>query len=230
LKTLWEMPNYQEAVSTTNGRKVLKALALHGGTATFSQLEKSSGVKGSVLTHHLNKLQKLKIVEKEVKGTYRLIYKTPLCFIYTPKTRIPTAYFGLLGRKNSREEPEPYVAIELLKKEKLNPSLIYVVTSPEALNEWKSLKLPYQWILCYEDEIVNIDAVKNKILPQLTSLLKEYIVIMDCTSATKPATIAYYELAQTYQIPLIYVYEETKELKWLISRETIMKKLNLSLT
>jgi len=70
--------------------------------------------------------------------------------------------------------------------------------------------------------------VKNKVLPQLTSLLKEYIVIMDCTSATKPATIAYYELAQTYQIPLIYVYEETKELKWLISKETIKEKLNLA--
>ena len=227
-QTMWEMPNYQEAVSTANGRKILEALAIHGGTAAFSQIEKTSGVKGSVLTHHLNKLQRLKIIEKEVKGTYRLAYKTPLCFIYASRTKIPIAYLGLLGRKNSREEPEPQVAIELLKREKLHPSLAYVVTSPEALNEWKTLKPPYQWILCYEDEIINIDAVKNKVLPQLTSLLKEYIVIMDCTSATKPATIAYYELAQTYQIPLIYVYEETKELKWLISKETIKEKLNLA--
>jgi len=227
-QTVWEMPNYQEAVSTANGRKILEALAIHGGTAAFSQIEKTSGVKGSVLTHHLNKFQRLKIIEKEVKGTYSLAYKTPLCFIYASRTRIPIAYLGLLGRKNSREKPEPQVAIELLKREKIHPSLAYVVTSPEALNEWKTLKPPYQWILCYEDEIIDIDAVKNKILPQLISLLKDYIVIMDCTSATKPATIAYYELAQTYQIPLIYVYEETKELKWLISKETIKEKLNLA--
>ena len=224
---MWEMPNYQEAVSTENGSKILKALAAYGGTATFSEIEKTSGVRGSVLTHHLNKLQRLKIIEKEVKGTYRLTYKTPLCFVYPSKTRIPIVYFGLLGRKHERDKPEPQVAIELLKKEKLQPSLTYVVTSPEALNEWKDLKPPYQWILCYENEIIKIDTVKRKVLPQLTSLLKEYIVIMDCTSATKPATIAYYELAQTYQIPLIYIYEETKELEWLISKEAIKEKLSL---
>jgi len=91
----------------------------------------------------------------------------------------------------------------------------------------ENLKPPYQWILCYEDEIINIDAVKSKVSPQLTSLLKEYIVIMDCTSATKPATIAYYELAQTCQIPLIYIYEGTRQLKWLISKETIKENLKL---
>jgi len=51
---------------------------------------------------------------------------------------------------------------------------------------------------------------------------------MDCTSATKPATIAYYELAQKLWIPLIYVYEETKQLKWLISKEDIQEKLTTS--
>jgi len=85
----------------------------------------------------------------------------------------------------------------------------------------------HQWILCYEEEIIDIDAVKNKVSPQLESLLKNYVVIMDCTSATKPATIAYYELAQTYCIPLIYVYEETKKLKWLISKETIKTKFGM---
>ena len=67
--------------------------------------------------------------------------------------------------------------------------------------------------------------MKRKVLPQLETLLRNYLVIMDCTSATKPATIAYYELAQTYLIPLIYTYEKTKELKWLISKETIEKRL-----
>ncbi|MEM2319647.1 MAG: hypothetical protein QXW82_07820 [Candidatus Bathyarchaeia archaeon] len=222
-----EMPNYPLAFSVKNSRKVAEAIAKNGGVATFSQIQATSGVKGSVLNHHLNRLQRLKVVEKEVKGTYRLTYKTPLCFIFPAKTKIPIAYVGLMGKRETRKEPEPEIAIELLKKEKLKPDLIYVATSPEALNEWKDLKLPYQWILCYEEEIIDIESVKQKIQPQLISLLREYIVVMDCTSATKPATIAYYELAQTYCAPLIYIYEETKKMKWLISRDTIIKQLNI---
>lgn len=220
-----EMPNYPRALSVDNSRKIVEALARKGGIATFSQIQTLSGVKGSVLTHHLNRLQNLRVIQREVKGTYRLTYKTPLCFIFPAKTKIPVAYFGLLGRKEDRKKPEPQVAIELLEKEKLKPNFIYVVTSPEALNDWKNLKLPYQWILCYEDEIINVDAIKQKISLQLKSLLREYLVIMDCTSATKPATIAYYELAKNLWIPLIYIYEETKRLKWLMSLETIRKKL-----
>lgn len=221
------MPNYSLAFSIENSRKVAEAIAKNGGIATFSQIQAASGVKGSVLNHHLNRLQRLKIIEKEVKGTYRLTYRTPLCFIFPAKTKIPIAYLGLLGRRESRMDPEPTIAVELLGKEKLKPDLSYVVTSPEALNEWKNLKLPYQWILCYEEEIIDVDSVKQKILPQLKGLLKEYIVIMDCTSATKPATIAYYELAQTYYTPLIYIYEETRQLKWLISKDMIIKQLHI---
>jgi DNA-binding transcriptional ArsR family regulator len=221
-----EMPNYLLAVSIENSRKILQTLALKGGVATFSEIEAESGVKGSVLTHHLNRLQRFNVIQREVKGTYCLTFKTPLCFIFNTKQKIPTAYLGLLGRRESREKPEPEVALTLLEKERLKPDLIYVVTSPEALNDWKQLKPPFQWILCYEDEIIDVDAVKNKVTPQLLNLLRDCIVIMDCTCATKPATIAYYELAQTFWIPLIYVYEETKQLKWLISKEDIKLKLN----
>lgn len=222
-----KLPNYTLAFSVENSRKVIEALAKIGGIATFSEIQSTSGVKGSVLTHHLNRLQRLHVIEKEAKGTYRLTFKTPFCFIFPPKTKIPIAYFGLLGRKESRREPEPQVAVKLLEKEKLKPELIYILTSPKALNDWKNLKLPYQWILCYEDEIINIDSIKRKILPQLTSFLRQYIMIMDCTSATKPATIAYYELAQTYYIPLIYIYEETKQLKWVISKNKIKQLLSI---
>jgi len=222
------MPNYTTATTIRNSQKILESLARSGGVANFSEIEETSGVKGSVLVHHLNRLQALNVVEKETKGTYRLKYKTPLCFIFHPDKTVPFAYFGLLGKKEERETPETAVAIELLKQQGLNPSLKYVVTSPEALNSWKNLRLQYQWILCYEDEIIDVDSVKTKISPQLLSLLTNYVVIMDCTSATKPATIAYYELAQKLWIPLIYVYEETKQLKWLISKEDIQEKLTTS--
>jgi DNA-binding transcriptional ArsR family regulator len=223
-----EMPNYQLAVSVENSRRVLRTLAINGGIATFSEIEAQSGVRGSVLTHHLDRLQRFNIIKREVRGTYRLKYKTPLCFIFNSKEKVPIAYFGLLGQRESREKPEPEVALKLLEKGQLKPHITYVVTSPEALNDWKKLKLPYQWILCYEDEIINVDLVKEKVTPQLHNLLKDFIVIMDCTSATKPATIAYYELAQTFWIPLIYVYEKTKQLKWLLSKETIKRKLGLT--
>lgn len=222
-----KMPDYATAVSIDNSRRILEALSEKGGVATFSELQMMSGVKGSVLNHHLNRLQRLEVIQREVKGTYRLTYRTPLCFIFNPKQKIPVAYFGLLGQSEDRQQPEPQVAIQLLEKEKLKPELMYVVTSLETLNGWKPMKLQYQWILCYDDEIANVEAVKRKITPQLLSLLRDYIVVMDCTSATKPATIAYYELAQKLWIPLMYLYEQTKQLKWLISRENIEEKINM---
>ena len=222
------MPRYEEAIANKNSRKIIQALAECGGVANFSEIRKHSCVKDPVLAYHLDRLQSLNVIEREVKGTYRLTYKTPLCYIFEKAAEVPIAYLGLLGRRESRPQPETAVALELLKKEGVKPGFVYVVTSPEALNEWKDLKLPYQWILCYEEEIISIDAVKNKVTPQLENLLKDFIVIIDCTSATKPATIAYYELAQTYCAPLIYIYEGTQQLKWLISRDTIKKTLGIT--
>jgi len=217
---------YREALANENSRRVARALAEAGGVANYSQLEKASGVRGSVLLHHLNKLQTLNIVETLVKGSYRLRFKTPLCYIYGTGS-VEVAYLGLLGRRVGHAQPETSIALKLLKAEGLNPKLTYVVTSPEALEEWKVMKLPYQWILCYEEEIIDIDAILGKVKPQLEELLEDYIVVLDCTSATKPATIAYYELAQTYLTPLIYIYEDAENLKWLLSKETMSRRLGL---
>lgn len=225
-----QLPRYEEAVRLEKSRRVVASLAGKGGTASFSDLEAASGVEGSVLVHHLNRLQRLNVIQKEGRGTYRLLYKTPLCFLYPSKPRVQVAYLGLLGkREDDSAEPEPKVALELLEKEAIRPHMIYVATSPEAMNEWRHLKLPYQWILCYEDEIINIDATKNRVTPQLEALMKEYITIIDCTSATKPATIAYYELAEAYLAPLIYIHEETRRLRWLISRKSIGQRLGIAL-
>jgi hypothetical protein len=151
-----------------------------------------------------------------------------LCYAFESKPRIPWAYLGLLGRKERLQDPEPKIAIDLLKREKITPKLSYVATSPEALSDWKHLRLPYEWILCYEDEMIDIDAVRNKVQPQLEALLRDYLVVMDCTSSTKPATIAFYELAQAYLVPLVYVQEATRSLKWLISKNDILKEVGLT--
>lgn len=220
------IPNYREALSLENSRRVVRALASKGGVASFSDLEKLSGVRGSVLKYHLDRLINFNVVEREVKGTYRLRFKTPLCWLFD--SRIEYVYLGLLGRRGGRGEPEPETAIKLLVDQGITPNLVYVVTSMAALSEWAELKLPYNWILCYEDEVVDIDCIVGKVRPQLEDLLRDYVVIMDCTSLTKPATIAYYQLAMTYYIPLIYVYEDTRQLKWLLSKDRLKMLLNIT--
>jgi DNA-binding transcriptional ArsR family regulator len=219
------IPDYEHALAQKNRKKIVKAIAEMGGIANFSDIERNSGVKDNVLVHHLNALERLGVIDKVTKGTYRLRYKTPLCYVYEKSKQTDIVYIGLLGNRASRETPETKVALELLAGEGLKPRLVYVLTSHEALKSWANLKLPYQWIICYESEIIDIDLIKEKVRSQLESLLKDYLVVLDCTSATKPATLACYELAQQYLVPLIYVYEPIKRLKWIISRESLLNKL-----
>lgn len=218
-------PLYAEALKSEKRLRIVKALAELGGEASFSQIERSSQVMGNTLVNHLNALDlRFHVIERPVKGTYRLRFKTPLSYIFAPEDSYPVVYLGLLGRRDRRNTSETEVALELLKRDGFVPELTYVTTSVEALEEWKELKLPYQWITAYEAQIADIDEVKKRVRPQLEILLKDYVVILDCTSATKPATIAYYELAQEYYTPLVYVYEPIKQLKWLISKDTILKR------
>jgi DNA-binding transcriptional ArsR family regulator len=217
---------YTEALSSENSRKTVITLIQLGGEASYKDIQEGTDLSGSTLVYHLNKLITLDVVESPVKGYYRLKYRTPLSYVFdAPK--IPYAYFGLLGRKEDKTEAEPKVALELLKKEKIRPSHVYVLTTPEALSDWSELHLPYNWILCYEEEIVDIDAVLSKTRPQLLLLLRDYVVILDCTSATKPATLAFYKHAQEFHLPLIYVYEQNLKIKWLKSKEDIKKDLGM---
>ena len=220
-------PDYAEAFRQVNGRRVVEALARLGGVARFSDIEKASGVKGSTLVHHLNRLERVGVVAREAKGVYSLVYKTPLCFVFPGEKPIPVAYLGLLGEKVPNRPPEPKVAIDLLSREGLSPSAVYVLTSYEALGTWRDDGLGYTWILCYDDEIIDVEAVREKALKTFLELLKTHILIVDCTSATRAAGFALYDLAREYLAPLIYVYEAKKKLVWILSREKIMEKLGL---
>ena len=209
---------YAEALRNPKSQIIVRLLAERGGVASYHELEEGE-IKGSTLVYHLNRLVEAGIVEAKGRGTYQLRYRTPISYLVGSGEKI--AYLGLLGEKNGRQTPETEIALRLLEAEGLKTSLKYIVTSPEALSEWSNQKLNYQWILCYSDEIVDIDSVKGKVLPQLLALLKEYVVVMDCTSATKPASIAFYELAKEYLVPLIYIYEKSGTLKWLQSKEDL---------
>jgi DNA-binding transcriptional ArsR family regulator len=220
------LPDYREAVKQPRSVMLLRALAKKD-EASFSELKKETGINDAVLYHHLNRLIRFGVIKSEVKGSYRLVYRTPFCYIFGDTEREKVSYFGLLGRRAAHEEAETQVALRALKDEGIEPELVYVLTSFDALKDWEEDRLPYQWILCYEDEIVDVDSVKEKVRRQLESCMMQGMVVIDCTSATKPATIAYYELAQEYMAPLIYVYEDGRSIKWLISKDTLKRKLGI---
>jgi hypothetical protein len=220
-----EPPMYEDAFKHQKGIEVTQTIAKLGGIAKFSDIESNCQVKGSTLIYHINRLIQSNVLKSLAKGTYGLRFKTPMSYLFGTDT--PIAYVGLLGRRNNRSIPVTDVAVKLLEIEKHPVQLKYVVSTPDALQEWSPLKPDCQWLLCYEDEIFDIDSIKNKVRPQLEALLKDNIVILDCTSATKPASIAFYELAQEYLIPLIYVYENNQSIKWLISKDSIIKKLRM---
>jgi hypothetical protein len=217
---------YYEAFKSLKGRKVVQAIATAGGISSFSEIETSSGVNGSTLVYHLNRLIMYSIVSSPSKGSYELVYRTPFCLL--DDNIREASYFGLLGRRAGRGEPEPEVACALLSTEGMKMDSMHVVTSPDALTEWSSDKLPYQWLLCYEDEIIDIEKVVKKVEGPLLELMRKGLVVLDCTSATKPASLAFYYLAQKYLVPLVYVYEEKRELRWLLSRGDIAEQLNPS--
>jgi hypothetical protein len=112
-----------------------------------------------------------------------MIYRTPLCFLFDGK--VPYAYLGLLVRRQEGRDPEPLVALRLLEAEGIKPDFACVLTSPEALSQWKNERLPYPWILCYDEEVIDIDAIKERARPQLENLIRSHKLIMDCTSLTQ---------------------------------------------
>ena len=222
-------PNYEKAFEHPNREKIVKAIAELGGSAKFSRIMEKTGVKDNNLLHHLDVLIQHGIIEQVASGPYSLKYKTPLHFIFRHgiPEREKVSYIGLLGEKEERIEAETTVALALLKREKIDINLAYVVSSTKGAHSWEGSHLNAQWILCDGETITDIDKIKNKVEGVLRDLIREHLVIMDCTSFNKPATIAFYELAQKYLVPLIYAYEPRRRLKWLISRENLIRKFKV---
>jgi hypothetical protein len=233
-------PDYDEAMRQPRKRAIVMAIAEEGGTSRFSTIARITGVRDNVLVHHLNGLRELGIIESALRaesgggggGPYSLTYKTPLCFIFSHKQRDldqPLVYMGLLGKRNGRKESETTVALHLLKKNNgMEFTSTCIITSVESAQQWSNTEESRdEWILLSEKHVSDIDSVKKKVESILTRLIKQNMVIMDCTSLTKPATIAMYELAQKYLVPLVYVYEPQRKLKWLISRETLLRRFRV---
>lgn len=210
-------------LSRGNVVAILKKLALSDGEASFTELE-STGIPNSTLEYNLDMLVNKKIITRTKRGPIKLTYKTPLCYVFDSPSAY--AYLGLLGERNERDESETETAINLLKEERISFGKIVVATTHGAVAEWENLThLNIEWRLLSDKQISRVSDVEEKVMSRLVELLKNYKVVMDCTSATKPATIAYYRLAAKFKVPLIYVYEKGKELVWIVSVEDLKMEL-----
>ncbi|MEM3032344.1 MAG: winged helix-turn-helix domain-containing protein, partial [Nitrososphaerota archaeon] len=211
-------PNFSDLEGPQRGqlRRIVRYLAKSGGQATFKELLDSMKGSKSTLEYRLSSLEQLGFVERVKRGPVRLKFKTPLCYIFEGKG-LGYAYFGLLGKRGEmREVSETETAVGLLERQ-LGTGFerVMVFSTAEAIDSWKcrggldeGLWRRIEWRVLSIKEMNSIAEVEEKVRHELTGLLSEYIVIMDCTSGTRPAGIAYYRLADTYKVPLVYAYED----------------------
>jgi len=171
-----------------------------------------------------------RVIEKAGKrGPIKLKWRTPLCWLAS-SPGVPFAYMGLLGQKKYPVS-ETQTAIELLKSDPnvgVKPEKIVVLTSNEVVGEWEGAISPdikISWETKSEEMLNDIDKVEEFIKPIIIDLMRDYILIMDLTSGPRPAGIAFYELAVQFKVPLIYVYEPKKRLRWLISKEKLEQEI-----
>ncbi len=215
--------DYKSLLERKKSRSILEGLSRAGEGIRFNELCRSTGIPKATLEYNLTLLERSGIIKREM-GLIKLQYRTPLSYIFDSPS--PYAYLGLLGEKNEREEAETETAISLLKEKGISFKKIVVATTHNAVAEWENLTyLNVEWCLLDNEEISRVDAVEESVESRLIELVGNYSVVMDCTSATKPATIAYYRLAVKFKVPLIYVYEKRRELVWIVSIEDLKKEL-----
>ncbi len=204
-------------------RAIMRALALGGGEASLSQLARETGIPKSTLDYNLSIIERSGLIKRK-GGQVKLMLKTPICYLFDAPCNY--AYIGLLGERSGRVEAETETAVKLLQEEGINPEKIVVATTYKAITEWEGvIRLDVEWLLMTEEEITNVEKVEANLQPKLEELARNYKVIADCTSATKPATIALYNQANKHKTPLIYVYEKQRKLHWITSPDNLKKQL-----
>jgi hypothetical protein len=213
---------------------ILDTLIEGGGRADFKQiLEKVPNAPKSTLSNNIDSLVQLGVItQKGSRGPFELRYKTPFCFLTEP-SKVPDAYLGLLGKKGTTpiDEPETQSAVEKLHQEGFEFSKIFVCTTQEALGSWSgyfkdAIQRRLEIIPVNIDEMNDIEKMESRIKQNFIELLRNYLLVMDCTSGTRPSGIAFYRLALKYSVPLIYLYEEKGEMFWLISKHDAMNEID----
>ena len=228
-----------------NAIKILAHIVKRGGAMRYSEIKRKLKMADGTLNHNLNRLMAEGLLEKVGDtGLYRLPTKTPWLFFSENKEELKKSlvYVGLLGMmRDEIEEPVYRTAISLLSKEPdpsmdprtwglgIKPRYVYIVTSEEAKNSWTGLHDVDNWILLTQDDLWDIDKVKEKLLKAIEPLMRDHAIILDSTGDGKPPALAFYEVASDKLIPLIYVHRTptVRKLRWLISPDDILRRLGL---
>jgi len=219
--------SYSDNFNKGSRREVLLALALLGGEARFNVITQLVSRKAkSTIDYNLKVLEHGGLITRSHGGLIRIRFKTPLCLLVECE-EVDYAYFGLLGERNKREESETETALSLLRDTRnVSPRKIVVLTTHKAVAGWESLpNLGVEWILVSDEDISDVGRVFEKADSKARELVAEYRLIMDCTSGTKPATIAFYKLALKYYAPLVYVYEQSRKLSWIITTKNLQQQV-----
>ncbi|MDW7977786.1 MAG: hypothetical protein RMH74_03165 [Candidatus Caldarchaeum sp.] len=88
---------------------------------------------------------------------------------------------------------------------------------------WSRIKL----LSVTVNEMNSVDRMMERVENSLTELMRNFIVVLDCTSGTRPAGIAFYALAEKHRLPLVYVYKDRQVVYWLKSRDDLRKEIGL---
>ncbi|BAJ50795.1 hypothetical protein CSUB_C0941 [Candidatus Caldarchaeum subterraneum] len=213
--------NYSRLASLYKPDKLLLlSIARRGGVARHSDLLDTVGGKrslGSTLTNRLYRLRDLCYINYG-GGVASLKSKTPLCYVVGADVKY--VYVGLLGRKLRLDidEPEPVTAVNMLEAQGFRLERIVIATTKEAYSDWAFDIQRYRryaiidWKLVSVEQMNDIETMVNIMEPKVYELCREYVPIIDCTSGTRPAGIAFSEIADQLMAPLIYVYTN-KELE-----------------
>ncbi|MHA1609130.1 MAG: MarR family transcriptional regulator [Candidatus Njordarchaeales archaeon] len=210
-----------------NAIRVLIALAKLG-QCHFTGLARVTGLSNQALNYSLKRLIKLGYVTRVMEGIYALSRVSPICFLSSDVNNV--FYIGGLGLRNNRDTPEPIVAKELLEKNGVKVADLLVFTTADALKSWEDYAMKFKLRKLDKNALKDINVMREELKEEVTKAMEKAPVVLDCTSLNKVFTIAMYQLAQEQKLPLIYVYEDTKELIWLRSfkdvREEVMRALN----
>jgi predicted DNA-binding transcriptional regulator len=228
-----------------NATKILAYIVRGGGSMRYSEIKRGLGMADGTLTHNIDRLIAEGLLEKVGDtGLYRLPSKTPWLFFSEDKEELKKSlvYVGLLGKtRDEVEEPVYRTAVSLLSREP-NPSMnprswglgvkpryVYIITSEDAKSSWAGLQDVDGWILLSEEDLWDIDKVKERLKKTIEPLMRDHAIVLDSTGDGKPPALAFYEVANENLIPLIYIHRtpQVRKLRWLISPEDILKRLGL---
>jgi len=220
---------------------IVKAICSKQGIAKFSDINSflkthysdyNPASTPQQITYYLRCLAEEGVIYKETRGVYRLRtfrYCIPFWDV-CPKFSLLTA----LGRRDSRDIPEPLVALNLLKEsferklrgqEEIVISPIKIITTATALGEWKDrtedLSRIGEFKVVPEEYLISLEKIFQLLVKIVDELEKETIPILDCTPLTKIYTIAIFNIAIRRGLPVIYIYEAKKKLIFIQSLEQL---------